>query len=325
MVTDKIRAGIVGGAGYTGGETLRILLHHPNVTIAFVQSRSHAGQPVTTVHPDLTGDTDLIFSSELQSAEVVFLCLGHGESEKFLQQTELPGNPKIIDLSQDFRLGEKLGGEDFVYGLPEFNREKIRDAKRVANPGCFATAIQLGLLPLALAGKLKEVHTTGITGSTGAGQKLQDTTHFTWRTGNISAYKTLEHQHLAEINRTLSQAQPGFKDSIHFIPWRGNFTRGIFVTSVTPCDLSQSQLLELFQKTFHHHPFSIFSSAPIDLKMVVNTNKCLIQFEKKGDTLAIHSAIDNLLKGASGQAVQNMNLMFNLKEDAGLIWKPQAY
>lgn len=325
MVTDKIRAGIVGGAGYTGGETLRILLHHPNVAIAFVQSRSHAGQPVTTVHPDLTGDTDLIFSGDIQSADVVFLCLGHGESEKFLQQTELPGNPKIIDLSQDFRLGEKLGGEDFVYGLPEYNREKIRDAKRVANPGCFATAIQLGLLPLALAGNLKEVHTTGITGSTGAGQKLQDTTHFTWRTGNISAYKTLEHQHLAEINRTLSQVQPGFKDSIHFIPWRGNFTRGIFVTSVTTCDLSQGQLLELFQKTFHHHPFSIFSSAPIDLKMVVNTNKCLIQFEKKGDTLAIHSAIDNLLKGASGQAVQNMNLMFNLKEDAGLIWKSQAY
>ncbi|MBM3176779.1 MAG: N-acetyl-gamma-glutamyl-phosphate reductase [Bacteroidetes bacterium] len=325
MATGKIRAGIVGGAGYTGGETLRILLHHPNVAIAFVQSRSHAGQPVTTVHPDLTGDTDLIFSGDVQSADVVFLCLGHGESGKFLNEIKLPGNPKIIDLSQDFRLGEKLNGEPFVYGLPEINRETIRNASHVANPGCFATAIQLGLLPLALAGKLGAVHTTGITGSTGAGQKLQDTTHFSWRTGNISAYKTLDHQHLAEIKRTLGQAQQGFDHAIHFIPWRGNFTRGIFVTSVTDCDLSSDQLKELFQKTFHHHPFTIFSSAPIDLKMVVNTNKCLIQIEKKGNTLAIHSAIDNLLKGASGQAVQNMNLMFSLQEDAGLIWKPLAY
>lgn len=325
MATSKIRAGIIGGAGYTGGETLRILLHHPDVVVAFVQSRSHAGQPVSAVHTDLTGDTDLIFSSDSQSSDVVFLCLGHGESVNLLKEANLPGNPKIIDLSQDFRLGEQLRGERFVYGLPELNREKIRQTNRVANPGCFATAIQLGLLPLALAGKLREVHTTGITGSTGAGQKLQDTTHFSWRTGNISAYKTLNHQHLSEIKSTLSQAQPGFDKSIHFVPWRGNFTRGIFVTSVTESDLSEDQLKDLFNKTYHNHPFTIYSTAPIDLKMVVNTNKCLIQVEKKGNTLAIHSAIDNLLKGASGQAVQNMNLMFNLEEDTGLLWKPLAY
>ena len=322
-MSTQVRAGIVGGAGYTGGETLRLLLRHPHIDISFVQSRSQAGLPVSSAHADLLGETNLTFSSATAPADVIFLCLGHGESKKYLSENPVTGDTRIIDLSQDFRIDG--AGNNFVYGLPEVNREAIRRAHHVANPGCFATAIQLGLLPLAKAGRLGDAHITGITGSTGAGQKLQDTTHFTWRAGNISAYKTLNHQHLQEIRQTLEKQQPGFRSALNFVPWRGDFTRGIFVTSVTETDHSQADALELFRSTYQDHPFTVVSNETISLKQVVNTNKCLIHIEQQGHMLAIHSAIDNLLKGASGQAIQNMNLMFGLPEDAGLRLKATAF
>ncbi len=315
----RIQVGIIGGAGYTGGETIRLLLNHPQVELVFIHSRSNAGNPLHTSHPDLIGDTKLTFTDTIeQNVDVIFLCLGHGESKKFLQENPIKVSVKIIDLSQDFRLGEQVEGREFVYGLPEVNREAIKKASNVANPGCFATAIQLGLAPLAKVGWLGDVYTTGITGSTGAGQKLQDTTHFSWRANNISAYKTLTHQHIKEITRTVEQLQSGYAKSINFIPWRGDFTRGIYVSS---CMTVKPSLVEV-EKLYHHfydsHPFTILSHEMIDLKQVVNTNKALIALEKEGDKLVVHSAIDNLLKGASGQAVQNMNLMFGLEETAGL-------
>lgn len=315
----KIKVGIIGGAGYTGGETLRLLLGHPYAEIVFVQSRSQAGKPVTSTHPDLLGDTDLVYSLDFnQPVDVLFLCLSHGESKKLLQENSFPASTRIIDLGNDFRLGDKAEGREFVYGLPEFQRDTIRTAKNIANPGCFATTIQLGLLPLAQAGMLGDVHTTGITGSTGAGQKVQETTHFTWRANNISAYKTLSHQHLAEINQTLTALQPGFAGDVNFIPWRGDFTRGIFVTSVVANALSLEEVTTLYKKFYTGHPFTHVSDETIDLKQVVNTNKCLIHLEKAGNKLAIHSATDNLLKGASGQAIQNMNLMCGFEETTGL-------
>jgi N-acetyl-gamma-glutamyl-phosphate reductase len=315
----KIKAGIIGGAGYTGGETVRLLLNHPDVELIFVQSRSQAGKQVTSVHHDLVGETELIFSESFnQAVDVLFLCLSHGESKKLLTENNFPSTTRIIDLGNDFRLGEKAGDREFVYGLPEFQREKIKQAKNIANPGCFATTIQLGLLPLAKAGLLKEVNTTGITGSTGAGQKLQDTTHFTWRANNISAYKTLAHQHLGEINQTLKSLQSNFADAINFIPWRGDFTRGIFVSSVLDCKLSLDEVNKLFKDFYATHPFTHVANEMIDMKQVVNTNKCLLFLEKVGNKLVIHSATDNLLKGASGQAVQNMNLMFGMEESTGL-------
>lgn len=316
---NTIKAGIVGGAGYTGGETIRLLLNHPNVELVFVHSRSNAGNPLHSAHPDVLGDTALKFTDSLQhEVDVIFLCLGHGESKKFLQENSFKSSVKVIDLSQDFRLGETAGDRAFVYGLPEVNRELIKKANNVANPGCFATAIQLGLLPLASKGLLGDVYATGITGSTGAGQKLQDTTHFTWRANNISAYKTLSHQHLKEIGRTLAQVQPASKSNINFVPWRGDFARGIFVSSVISSDKSPTELQELYKSFYNGHPFTIVADEAIDLKQVVNTNKCLVFLEKEGDKLAVHTAIDNLLKGASGHAVQNMNLMFGLDETAGL-------
>ncbi len=315
----KLKAGIIGGAGYTGGETLRLLLNHPHVEVVFVQSRSQAGKPVTSTHHDLVGETDLIYSADFnQPVDVLFLCLSHGESKKLLSEHSFASTTRMIDLGNDFRLGDKAGDREFVYGLPEFQREKIKQAKNIANPGCFATAIQLGLLPLAQAGLLTEVHTTGITGSTGAGQKLQDTTHFTWRTNNISAYKTLSHQHLSEINQTLKKLQPSFGGPANFVPWRGDFARGIFVTSVVRSALSLEELYMLYENFYAAHPFTHVSKEPINLKQVVNTNKCLIHLEKVGNQLAIHSITDNLLKGASGQAVQNMNLMFGLEESEGI-------
>lgn len=323
---NKIKAGIVGGAGYTGGETIRLLLNHPQVELAFVQSRSNAGNNLSQVHADLNGETDLKFSDSIdQHVDVIFLCLGHGESKKFLQENSIKASVKIVDLSHDFRLGDSVQGREFVYGLPEVNRELIRKANNVANPGCFATAIQLGLLPLAKLSLLNEVYSTGITGSTGAGQKLQDATHFTWRANNISAYKTLIHQHLNEINRTIAQLQSGFKDSINFVPWRGDFTRGIFVSSIVSTDKSLDELKSLYQKFYEVHPFTIVSNQTVDLKQVVNTNKCVIGLEKEGNKLVVHSAIDNLLKGASGQAIQNMNLMFGLEETLGLRLKSIAF
>src|SRR5689334_19765201 len=315
----KIKAGIIGGAGYTGGETIRLLLNHPNVELTFVHSRSNAGNPLYSAHADLIGETELKFTDKLNDeVDVIFLCLGHGESKKFLQENQIKKSIKVIDLSHDFRLGDSVNGREFVYGLPELNREKIRSTSSLANPGCFATAIELGLLPLAKAGMLKEVHTTGITGSTGAGQKLQDTTHFTWRANNISAYKTLTHQHLGEMNRTLKALQPKFDSALNFVPWRGDFTRGIFVSSIISSEKSLSDLNKLYQDFYFGHPFAVVTSSMINLKQVVNNNKCLIFLEKEGNKLVVHSALDNLLKGASGQAVQNMNLMFGFEETAGL-------
>lgn len=322
----KIKAGIIGSAGYTGGETARILLNHPNVELAFVQSRSQEGKLLHEVHADLIGETSLKFSSSFnKDADVVFLCLSHGESKKFLTDNAFSSKTRIIDLGNDFRLGDSVPGRNFVYGLPELQREKIKNASNIANPGCFATTIQLGLLPLAKAGVLGEVNTVGITGSTGAGQKLQETTHFTWRANNVSAYKTLTHQHLGEINQTLKSLQPNYKSNVNFVPWRGDFTRGIFVSSIIESEKSLDELKQLYKDFYSTHPFTHVADSMIDLKQVVNTNKCLIFLEKEGNKLAVHSALDNLLKGASGQAVQNMNLMFGFEETAGLKLKSIAF
>lgn len=322
-----IRAGIVGGAGYTGGEMLRILLNHPAIEIVFIHSRSNAGEHVYKVHTDLVGSTDLKFSKDIQyNIDVLFLCVGHGEAKVFLEGNNIPASISIIDLSQDFRLAPyaQFGERHFVYGLPEVNREKIKTASSIANPGCFATCIQLGLLPLAKAGILGEVQTAGITGSTGAGQKLQASSHFAWRANNIQAYKSLDHQHMHEIMQTISGLQPQHK-ALHFIPWRGDFTRGIYVTSHTVCSLDLEAAYKLYESYYKDHAFTHVSREMIDMKQVVNTNKALIALEKVGDRLVVHSTIDNLLKGASGQAVQNMNLMFGLPEDTGLQLKANAF
>lgn len=325
-MTKKIQAGIIGGAGYTGGETVRLLLRHPQVELKLVQSRSQAGKPVTSIHGDLVGETDLLFSADFhQEVDVLFLCLSHGESKKLLSETTFPATTHLIDLGNDFRLGDSVSDREFVYGLPEFQREKIKSAKNIANPGCFATAIQLGLLPLAKAGLLKSVHATGITGSTGAGQKLQDTTHFTWRANNISPYKTLTHQHLGEIHQTLRALQPTSANDVHFIPWRGDFTRGIFVTSVIESNLSLEEANQLYKAFYASHPFTHVADTMIDMKQVVNTNKCLLYLEKVDNQLVIHSAIDNLVKGASGQAIQNMNLILGFDETLGLKLKPIVF
>ncbi|TWF39096.1 N-acetyl-gamma-glutamyl-phosphate reductase [Chitinophaga polysaccharea] len=320
MANDKkIKVGIIGGAGYTGGEMIRLLLNHPDVTISYVHSRSNAGNPLYAVHADLLGETEQLFTGELSNdIDVMFLCLGHGESKKFVEATDIADHVKIIDLSQDFRLGETVKERTFVYGLPEMQRDLIKTAKNIANPGCFATGIQLGLLPLAKAGLLTTVHTTGITGSTGAGQSLQSTSHFTWRANNISTYKVLSHQHLKEIRRSLQLLQPGFDGEVNFVPVRGDFPRGIWVTSYLHTDLTLEAAVKLYKDFYAGHPFTHVSEKQIDLKQVVNTNKCLIQLEKVGDKLVIHSIEDNLLKGASGQAVQNMNLVCGLDETAGL-------
>lgn len=320
-----IKAGIVGGAGYTGGEAIRLLLNHPFAQLAFVQSRSQAGKPLYDTHHDLKGDTELRFSDAIQQdVDVIFLCLGHGESRKFVEESSIPDRVKVIDLSQDFRLGESSGARSFVYGLPELNREQITGASNVANPGCFASAIQLGLLPLAKACVLSEVFATGITGSTGAGQKLQDTTHFTWRANNISAYKTLSHQHMREVGRTLKSLQPD-AGAIHFVPWRGDFTRGIYVSSSVRTVLPPDDVLALYREFYAGHPFTVVTAGTIDMKQVINTNKCLVGVEQQDDMVVVHTAVDNLLKGASGQAVQNMNLMFGFDETAGLKLKSIAF
>jgi N-acetyl-gamma-glutamyl-phosphate reductase len=327
-MSKHIKVGIVGGAGYTGGELIRLLVRHPYVAVSFIHSRSNAGKPVYAVHEDLIGETDWQFTGDLnQDADVVFLCVGHGEAKKFLAENPFDDRIKIIDLSQDFRLSRssKLAGRNFVYGLPELNREAIRSASNVANPGCFATAIQLGLLPLAKAGLLNHVYTTGITGSTGAGQSLSATSHFSWRANNIQAYKTLNHQHLNEIGESLLQLQPNSDIEVNFVPWRGDFTRGIFISSQLDCDLTEQELNALYTDFYDGHPFTTVSKQPVFLKQAVNTNKCIIQVEKVGTKLVVHSIIDNLLKGASGQAVQNMNLLFGLDECAGLKLKANYF
>nr|WP_067059569.1 N-acetyl-gamma-glutamyl-phosphate reductase [Mucilaginibacter sp. L294] len=327
--TSKIKAGIVGGAGYTGGEMLRILIHHPNVEIVFVHSNSNAGNHVYDVHTDLFGDTDLTFSSELAyNIDVLFLCVGHGDARKFLEANDIPDHILIIDLSQDFRLSQNstIGNKSFVYGLPELNREAIKSADNIANPGCFATCLQLGLLPLASKGLLtNEVHVTATTGSTGAGQSLSPTSHFTWRNDNLSVYKVFNHQHLNEIGQSLRQLQGGFDKDINFVPYRGGFTRGIIASIYTESDLSEAEALKLYQEYYAGHPFTHVTSKDIDLKQIVNTNKCFLQVKKHGNKIFIISIMDNLLKGASGQAVQNMNIMFGLDERAGLRLKATGF
>ncbi len=324
----NVKAGIIGGAGYTGGELIRLLIHHPDVSVSFIHSRSNAGKPIHSVHQDLIGETDLNFTGVLSDdIDVLFLCLGHGESRKFLSENTIGDKVKVIDLANDFRLASQssIGNRHFVYGLPELNRDMIKSAQNIANPGCFATAIQLGLLPLAKAGLLKDIYTTGITGSTGAGQSLSTTSHFSWRANNIQAYKTLTHQHLGEIGESLLQLQPKNDIDLSFVPWRGDFTRGIFISSTTTCDLSIEELNVLYSTFYAGHPFTHVSKEAIFLKQVVNTNKAVIQVEKAGSKVVVHSAIDNLLKGASGQAVQNMNLMFGLSETEGLKLKAMGY
>ncbi len=336
MGSGKIKAGIIGGAGYTGGEMLRLLLHHPQVDLVFAHSVSQAGKPISSVHTDLIGDTALHFSDSFeQPVNVLFLCVGHGAAKRFLEEHEFPPQTRIIDLSQDFRWKGKaeaegdiiFGGRSFTYGLPELQRDKIQQAAHIANPGCFATAIQLGLLPLAAEGHLQtEVHVSGITGSTGAGQSLSPTSHYSWRSGNISNYKVLGHQHLNEVGRSLHGLQQGEKlPEIHFVPYRGPFTRGILCTSYLRSSLRLEEAQELYSSYYSSHPFVWLTSATPDLKQVVNTNKCLIYLEKQGEMLVITSMIDNLLKGASGQAVQNMNLLFGLEETAGLKLKPSGF
>ncbi|WP_099368140.1 N-acetyl-gamma-glutamyl-phosphate reductase [Sphingobacterium sp. 1.A.4] len=345
---EKIRVGIIGSAGYTGGELLRILIFHPQVDIVFANSASNAGNKLADVHNDLFGDTELTFSSDFHSdVDVLFLCVGHGDAKKFLDANPVDPRVKIIDLSQDYRLRANTAyqGAQFVYGLPELNKEAIKSAQYIANPGCFATNIQLALLPLASKGLLKgEIHVNATTGSTGAGQKPSATTHFSWRNNNLSAYKSFEHQHLQEISESLDQLQPGFlpegdgplaaaegslleraASRINFIPQRGDFARGIFSAIYVDVDLSEEEAYELYEDFYAAHPFTHVSKANIDLKQVVNTNKSIMHLEKHGNKLLILNATDNLLKGASGQAVQNMNLMFGLDERAGLNLKSVGF
>ncbi len=319
-----IQVGIIGGAGYTGGELLRILIHHPHADIVFINSQSQAGKPVYSTHKDLFGETDLVFTDEMpfDQIHVLFLCSGHGQSVKFLQENPVPEQLKIIDLSTDFR--DESGG--FVYGLPELQRDRICQAQKIANPGCFATSIELALLPLAAEGLLKEeVHVSAVTGSTGAGQSLSATSHFSWRNNNISIYKAFTHQHLKEIGQSVRSLQPGFDQEINFIPYRGNFTRGIMANVYTRFEGDLEEAWRRYTEFYQDAPFTHISRESVDLKMVVNTNKCILELQKHGKNLLITSIIDNLVKGASGQAVQNMNLLFGLPETAGLLLKPAGF
>ncbi len=326
-MSETIHVGIIGGAGYTAGELIRILIYHPNVHIDFVQSKSSAGKALHEVHNDLIGDTELIFTEEIHfNVGVLFLCVGYGEALRFMKENVVPAHIKVIDLSHDFRLAHTkiFGQRTFLYGLPELNKNEIQHADSIANPGCFATALQLGLLPLAKQHLLKTIHSTGITGSTGAGQQLQSSSHFSWRTNNIQPYKTLTHQHLDEVKESLLQLQES-NTELQFLPWRGDFSRGIFVSSYLTSKLEISEVEDMYRSFYAAHPFVHVSKAMIDLKQVINTNKAVIHLEKIGDQLVIHSAIDNLLKGASGQAVQNMNLMCGLQETTGLHLKASKF
>ena len=319
-----VKVGIIGGAGYTAGELIRLLINHPAVEIAFIHSTSNAGNAVSDIHGGLIGETDLRFSDsyDLSAVDILFLCSAHGQSRKFWEENPQPATLKVIDLAQDYR-DESYG---YVYGLPEVNRKRIAQTVRLANPGCFATAIQLALLPLAANGLLKsEVHITAITGSTGAGVKPGATTHFSWRNDNISVYKAFEHQHLIEIRRTLKMLQPSFASDVNFVPMRGDFARGIFASVYTESDLTAEQAVELYKNYYADAAFTFVVEREIDLKQVVNTNKAIVRVAKYGNKLHIVSVIDNLLKGASGQAVQNMNIMLGLDEKLGLNLKPSAF
>ena len=324
-----IKTGIIGGAGYTAGELIRLVLHHPKTVLDFVYSTSNAGNSIHQVHRDLIGETDEVFTQKINpEVDVLFLCLGHGNSTAFLKEHQFSKKTKIIDLSNDFRLAEnaEFEGRDFVYGLPELNKANIAEANNLANPGCFATAIQLALLPLASANELiDDVHVNAVTGATGAGVSLSATTHFTWRDNNFSHYKAFDHQHLGEINQSIENLQPGFKNEVIFIPNRGNFSRGIFATAYTRYQKSFEEALQMYQDYYKSSEFTHVSAQDIFLKQVVNTNKCLIHLKKHNDKLLISSAIDNLLKGASGQAIQNMNIMFGLDESLGLKLKANYF
>lgn len=322
----KNKIGIIGGAGYTAGELLRLLINHPEVEVAFVHSTSNAGQPVTSVHGGLLGETDLVFSDShpLEDIDILFLCSAHGHSRKFWEENDRPAGLKVIDLAQDFR--DESNG--YVYGLPEVNFDRIAKAESVANPGCFATALQLSLVPLAAAGLLPEngeVNITALTGSTGAGVKPGATTHFSWRNDNISVYKPFTHQHLKEIGMTLNNLQPGNSAKINFVPVRGDFARGIFAITTVDCSLSEEDAVKLYKDFYANAPFAVVSDNPIDLKQAVNTNKAVIHVEKHDNKLLVTCAEDNLLKGASGQAIQNMNIMLGLDQRTGLRLKPSAF
>ena len=321
-----VRVGILGAAGYTGGELIRLLLSHPEAEIVFANSESNAGNPVADVHEGLYGDTELCFTSEMpfDSVDVVFFCFGHGKSEAFLKEHSIPENVKIVDLAQDFRL--EAPDHDYVYGLPEINKERIAKAQHVANPGCFATCIQLGLLPAASMGLIKgSVAVNAITGSTGAGQKATATTHFSWRNNNMSIYKAFTHQHVPEIRQSLRQVQGHLDADIDFIPYRGDFSRGIFATEVIKTDRPLEEIVEAYKAFYRDARFTHYVDKAIDMKQVVNTNKALVHCDKYGDKLLVTSTIDNLLKGAVGQAVQNMNIMFGLDEATGLNLKSSAF
>jgi N-acetyl-gamma-glutamyl-phosphate reductase len=321
-----IKVGIIGGAGYTAGELIRLLINHPDVEIKFIHSNSHAGDKIADVHAGLFGETDLRFGSQipLNEIDLLFFCTAHGDTKKFLDNNPVPESLKIIDLSMDYRMA--ASDHTFIYGLPELNRRAICTAQYVANPGCFATCIQLAVLPLAKHLMLNNnVHVNAVTGSTGAGVKLTDTSHFSWRNDNISIYKPFTHQHLDEIKQSLKQLQNSFKSEVLFIPMRGNFSRGIFATVYTRCTVKLDELQKIYEEYYDDHSFTFIADKAPDLKQVVNTNKCLLYLQKHGDILLITSVIDNLLKGASGQAVHNMNLMFNLEETVGLHLKAVAF
>ena len=317
-----IQVGIIGGAGYTAGELIRILINHSETNINFVYSTSNSGNKITKIHQDLVGSTELKFTDTINTeVDVVFLCLGHGNSKKVLENHSFSKNTKIIDLGNDFRLeaDKEFQGKTFVYGLPELQKEKIQKSNYIANPGCFATAIQLALLPLSNAKLVKtDVHVNAVTGATGAGTSLSATTHFTWRNNNFSYYKPFTHQHLREINQTVKQLQETFESEIVFMPNRGDFSRGIYATVYTNFEGTLAEAKTIFQEFYKHAKFTFVTDENLHLKQVVNTNKCLLHLHKHGNKLLITSCIDNLLKGASGQAVQNMNLMFGLEETTGL-------
>ncbi|MDR2810336.1 MAG: N-acetyl-gamma-glutamyl-phosphate reductase [Tannerellaceae bacterium] len=321
-----IRIGIIGGAGYTAGELIRLLINHPDVEPVFVHSTSHAGDKVTDVHGGLFGETDLVFTDNLplNTIDLLFFCTAHGDTKKFIETHPLPNNLKVIDLSTDYRIQSET--HDFVYGLPELNRRQICKSQHVANPGCFATCIQLAVLPLAKHLMLNsELHVHAITGSTGAGVKPGATTHFSWRSDNVSVYKPFEHQHLEEIRQSLVQLQHSFRSSINFIPVRGNFARGIFATTYINTKIDLEEIRHIYETYYSDHSFTFLTDRNPDLKQVINTNKCLLYLQKFGDKLLIISMIDNLLKGASGQAVHNMNILFGLEETVGLHLKPSGF
>ncbi|OYX81990.1 MAG: N-acetyl-gamma-glutamyl-phosphate reductase [Flavobacteriales bacterium 32-34-25] len=324
-----IKVGIIGGSGYTAGELIRILMFHPNAQLDFVYSTTNAGKPLSVAHHDLLGDIEMNFTDVINpDVDVLFLCLGHGKSISFLENNKFSDNTKIIDLGNDFRLtkDKDFNGKSFVYGLPELNKTDIKNANYIANPGCFATAIQLALLPLAADGLLTEdVHINATTGSTGAGVGLAATSHFSWRNNNFSHYKVFEHQHLGEINQSINQLQADYSDELIFIPNRGDFPRGIFATLYTKSEESLEDLVAKYEAFYADQPFVTVTTTNINMKQVVQTNKCIISLLKKGNRVLITSIIDNLLKGASGQAVQNMNLMFGLEETTGLHLKPSGF